>query len=92
MRSRILTFLTIVVVLFFMPKRLLAQDRPAPIVEACRRSERFSRRGLGLLHHGRRRCPLVRHAADGSTSSRHSGSVRCTAKPFERTRWESPVG
>ena len=34
MRSRILTFLTIVVVLFFMPKRLLAQDRPAPIVEA----------------------------------------------------------
>ena len=34
MRSRILTFLTIVAVLFFMPKRLLAQDRPAPIVEA----------------------------------------------------------
>ncbi|MET0214311.1 MAG: hypothetical protein ABW292_14970, partial [Vicinamibacterales bacterium] len=27
-------FLTIVAVLFFMPKRLLAQDRPAPIVEA----------------------------------------------------------
>jgi hypothetical protein len=34
MRSRILTFLTIVAVLFFMPKRLLAQDGPAPIVEA----------------------------------------------------------
>ena len=34
MRSRIPTFLTIVAVLFFMPKRLLAQDRPAPIVEA----------------------------------------------------------
>ena len=34
MRSRILTLLTIVAVLFFMPKRLLAQHRPAPIVEA----------------------------------------------------------
>jgi len=34
MRSRILTFLTIVAVLFFMPKPLLAQDRPAPVVEA----------------------------------------------------------
>jgi hypothetical protein len=34
MRGRILTFLTIVAVLSVMPERLLAQDRPAPIVEA----------------------------------------------------------
>ena len=34
MRCRILTFLTIVAVLSEMPERLLAQDRPAPIIEA----------------------------------------------------------
>ena len=66
MRGRILTFLTIVAVLFVMPKRLLAQDRPAPIAEAVVGGSGFNRRGLGLLHHGWRRCPLVRHAATGN--------------------------